>query len=292
MRIVTTTANETETAKREPIWMIDDNYDDIMENINKAKKRKATTDTLHTPDPKIIFQNKCSSLIDIHSVYNLNQNLNIVKYWQKKYNHLPQIIFITPKVQLNEYNVLKMISSFDLSICRNALAFKHAKAFHLRHPVLEQLYGYKQINETLNVVNFIDAWQKDEEIEFERKMAKVESFNRIYPKEREQEYHGKRLSIKNDDDKKAWYIKQQRKMFLIKWPYDSVPLYGEKKEKTQQRFEKYLKRLPDKIVDFEQKNALPMEVYPLKYLCFWELQKNFKYSKRNCLCNFDYLNKN
>lgn len=296
MTINTTTIESPFTTIKARLWVIENeyNYDDSDsdsdDNISVLKHKIPKNKNIISyapPDPKIIFQNKNSSLIQIHSVYNLNPKLSIVKHWQMKYKHLPQIIFIKNELKLDEYNILKMITGFDLAICRNALSFKHAKAFHLRNPVLEKLYGYKQINDVSNVINFVNAWENDEEVEFLRKMSKIEAFEEISPKERKIEYHNKRLLLKNDAVQKSRYIKQQRKMLLIKWPYDSCPMIGEKKEKTEERHKRYLKRLPIRIVDFKNKITLPMEIYPLKYLAYWEFQKNVTSINHNCLCNLN-----
>lgn len=280
--------NNDGSRDRERIWVSQDEYYDESNDFNKSKIQTNKNSLFTLPDPKIIFQNRYPKMVEIHSVYKLNPNLAIVKHFQKKYEHLPQIIFIQSKLKLNEYNILKLITGFDLSICRNALAFMHAKAFHLRKPVLENLYGLKQINENSKVIKFVTDWQISEKIEFSRKLDKVAYFNKVIPNERKLEYDQKWLVLANDDKQKAWHIKQQRKMMLIKWPYDTNPLFGETTEKTKNRFEKYLKRLPQTIVDFENNVTLPMQVYPLKYLAYWELQKNANSINHNCLCNFNY----
>lgn len=289
MTVVTSTIEEPGTKNRVRVWELSNdsyNYDDIHQNRKKSRNRNAVS--YSQPDPMIIFRNQNSSMVQIHSVYNLNPSLEIVRYWQRKYKHLPQIIFIEPKLKLNNYNILKMMLGFDIPICRNALVFKHAKAFHLRERIIEKLYGYKQMNENSNVIDFVSAWKNAEEAEFTRKMTKIAEFDEILPKARKTEYHLKRLSLLDDISRKSWYMKQQRKMILIKWPYDTIPLIEKNNEKSKKRSEKYLKRLPKKIVDFDCKMTLPMQVYPLKYLAYWELQKNAISLNHNCLCNFDY----
>lgn len=278
MGIIVTSDDGSRT--RERIWVPQDDYD------HDHFVQKCNSDDYS--DPKIVFQNRKLRTVKIRSVYQLNPKLKIVEHWQKKYAHLPQIIFIDSKFKFDEYNILKMITSFDLSICRYALAFMHAKAFHLRESILENLYGFKQINENSNVIDFVNKWQNDEEIEFSRKMNKIKNFKNILPNERRQEYIRKRLVLENDVKQKDWYIKQQRKMKLIKWPYDTNPMFDVTEEKTKNRIEKYLKRLPQPIVDFEGNRTLPMQVYPLKYLAYWELQKNVININQNCLCNFNY----
>lgn len=285
----TTTIQNPSTPAQNRLWVTNEHdydNDDGEERKHKIPKNKNMIYT--PPDTKIIFQNQHSSMVEIHSVYNLNPNLTIVKHWQAKYKHLPQIIFIKPKLKLNAYNILKMITSFDLAICRNALAFKQAKAFHLRKPIIEKLYGFKQMNEIPDLINFVNTWETDEENEFLRKMKKVLNFDNISPKERKLEYQSKRLCIKNNAAQKTLHIKQQRKMLLVKWPYDTVPISGVSVTKSKNRFEKYLKRVPNTLVDFESKRSLPIQVYPLKYLCYWELQKNIININQNCLCNFNY----
>lgn len=287
MTIIITTIDAPNTLTRENIWVNERDYADN----NEEPKRKipiVKREIYTPPDPKIIFQNRFSRMVKIHSVYNLNPKLAIVRHLQAKYNHLPQIIFIKSNLEFNEYNILKMITSFDLPICRNALAFKHAKAFHLRKPILERLYSFRQINDIPNVINFINSWENDEEQELLRKMDKIEDFDQILPKERETEYFNKRKLLEDDTLQKAWHLKQQRKMLLIKWAYDTVPMFDKKDGKTEERIKKYLKRLPKAINDFEKTIALPMQVYPLKYLSYWELQKNVIGINQNCLCNFNY----
>lgn len=168
----------------------------------------------------------------------------------------------------------------------------HATAFHLRERILERFYGFKQIKEVIkNDTDFPISWQNDENHEFQRKFDKILNFNKISPKQRNIEFHSKRAMIQEDFMKKSKYIKQQRKMTFIKWPYDTSPIFGVTKEKSEER-QKYLKRLTSKMLDYDKKVTLPMQVNPLKYLAYWELQKNIININQNCLCSFNYCLEN
>lgn len=241
-----------------------------------------------------------TQLINIKAVLNLNENLPIVQHWHKKYSgHLPQIIFYQTKLQMNEYNILKLISTFDLPICRAAIAFKRAHMYHLRERILQRLYGIAATEKMPMVKQFIDDWVYDENSNLRRKMRKIDKFiskdDAIKPKMRRERYKKKVLKMLENEDKEKEYIKKQRKMFLITWPYSFEPIhhnhvnFAKEKSNHRARHEKYLNRLVKPTTDFSGNKTLPLQVPPLKYLAYekvmWNTEKSMNY---NCLCNFDY----
>lgn len=154
---------------------------------------------------------------------------------------------------------------------------------------MEHLYGAVEIERIENVQNFINKWKNDEDDQIpEKVVGKIWNFFNIIPQARLDEYTKRRTDffIDNSD----LYLSKQRKMFLIQWPYDSMPV-GDRTEKSAanySRFNKYLSRLPSEIVDFDDKKTLPMQVYPLRYLAYWQFQKNIQNLNQNCLCNFNF----
>lgn len=114
-------------------------------------------------NPSIIFENHKHILTSLEAVYTLNPDLPIVRHWKQKYgNHLSQIIVYDTSFEFNDYTVFKMLSEFDLPICRNALVFSYIRAYHLREAILYELYGIHQCITQAKVKTFIDEWQDDE----------------------------------------------------------------------------------------------------------------------------------
>ena len=268
----------------------DDEISHMQQNSNVPNSKNSSFYSL--PNPKIIFQNRNSKIVEIYEIYKLNPQLSIVKHWLKKYKHLPRVIFYKTQLELNEYTILKLITGFDLPILRYALAFKRAKAYHLRKHVLEHLYGIRHIDEIPNARKYVDKWQNDEQDEFLRKMSKITNFEEIFPKLRCNEYKMIRLGLCKDVRKRERYTKQQREMISIGWPYDSNPILNinDKTDGTKEkrRFKKYLGRLSNKITDGVGEETLPMQVYPLRYLAYWQIQKSIQNTEHNCLYNFNF----
>lgn len=247
-------------------------------------------------DGSAIFRNLKQALVKIHSVFKLNESHQIVKHWKLKYGvkNLPYIIFYETSLHLDNYTILKLISGFDLPICRNALAFDHAWTFHLREFILEKCYGHANIAKSEAVRIFIGQWKNDELNEIHRILAKVsEMSKKIVPKIRAKMYLDERQSMFTDKIKMDKFLKQRRQMNLIRFPFDSVPVFDAAVECNgacpslcrSDRIKKYKERVTDSFTDYHGNKALPLQVYPLKYLSYWKVMELKGNNMYNCLCN-------
>lgn len=221
----------------------------------------------------MIFRNHKKVLAKIDSIYTLNITHPIVQHWTAKYGekNLPRIIFYQTCLKLHNYNILKLISGFDLPINRNALVLSRASAYHLRRDVLKKLYGEENIEKNVNTLSFVHNWPIDEFRDIDRIKRKVNDFSyEIVPEIRGEQYRKHR----NFDDWRNIYafLKHRRQhIVLIKFPFDTMPNcnFAEGDIQRTDRVAKYISRVAS--VDYTGDRALPLEVYPLKYLAYWQL---------------------
>lgn len=243
----------------------------------------------------IIFRNHKKVLVKIDSIYILNRTHPIVKHWISKYGreNLPQIIFYRTCLKLHNYNILKLISGFDLPINRNALVLSHASAYHLRKDILNKLYGQKNIEECEKALHFANDWSFDEVHDLIRIKRKVFDFSdEILPQMRGEQYLKEREMQFDDGAKVMSFLKYRRQhIVLIQFPFDTIPNcnFAENDTLRNDRVTKYMSRT--NVVDYKDRKTLPVKVYPLKYLAYWQLMKARRNSfVCNCLCNFNYNN--
>lgn len=275
----------------EKIWIINKTYDyDNSNSYNSSDSKSSKLDAKIRKipqnnnlrkqypllDPKIIFQNKKFMMVKLHSIFTLNPNLCIFQHWMKKYGkHSPQIIFYECRLELDEYVIFKMISGFDLPICRGAISFHDKTAFHLREHILRKIFGIGEIDAIPQVQAFINKWENDEINETNRKYLEILNFETNIPEIKEQnKYITRYIELFENDDSKNKYVKQRRQIKIIKWLFDFIPYpqTGNAVDKT--RYQKYLERMLNKLVDFEGQETLPMEVFPLKYLAYMKLMQS------------------
>lgn len=269
------------------IWLQQDTY------VTTSKIQ--TNDEEKLWDGLVLFRNYAHTLVHIRYVFSLNGVHPTVQHWKSKYGntHLPQIIFYESPLKLDNYTILKFISGFDLPIVRNALVFDSTFAFHLREFILEKLYGQENIAKSAAVRTFINCWKRDEQREIHRITKNVkEMAEYIKSPIRAKKYkYSRNDKTFNNARTLISYLKFRRRMVLIRFPFDSLPSFNPfaECETSVERIEKYKQRIVENTsVDYHGNNALPLKVYPLKYLAYWKLLKLKKCSVYNCLCNFDF----
>lgn len=247
-------------------------------------------------NPWIIFRNHGKTLVKIVSVYVLNRTHPIVKHWILKYGirNLPQIFFYRSCLKLHNYSIFKVICGFDLPINRNALVFSHANAFHLREDILNRLYGKENIQKCAPALDFVNSWKTDELREVVRIKKKVWRLaEELSPRMRAEKFVDERDTFFTDQDRLQTFLKHRRQMVLIQFPYDIIPNFNfdENELPRTNRVMKYMSRITNTTTDYKGNKTLPMKVYPLKYIAYWQLMKTRRNSiVCNCLCNFNYSN--
>lgn len=260
----------------------------IFEPSNKHRP-----DFYVVPDPINFFENRKFTALRIDTIFTLNPDIPIVQHWKIKYNHLPRIILFRPKLELNNYNILKLMSGFDLPIRRTAIVFGHASAFHLRKHILNTLYGFAEIERNEKIKKFSENWEAEEMNEKGRKWLKIQRLKKsIQPNIRATEYIERCQRIMNGKYNEE-YMKKQRQMLIIKWPYGTKPIQNLRKNKIFEEidttsFKDYLNRLPEKIYDYDGNESLPMEVMSLRYLAYMKLMSTIDNINHNCLCHFNF----
>lgn len=199
------------------------------------------------------------------------------------------------RIASNCTTILKLITGFDLPICRNALVFNHTYAFHLREFVLTKLYGWDNIAKSEVSRTFIEKWDKDERCETDRILKKIQEFGVMFiaPPKRAEMYLIDRENMFKDGKELNLFLKNHRKIVLIRFPFDNTPNFDASNERVAipERVEKYQQRICENVsIDYHGNKTLPLTVYPLKYLAYWKLMTlNGNHSMYNCLCNFDFL---
>lgn len=256
----------------------------------------SSDENVHKPwDPRIIFRNHKNVLAKIDSIYELNRTHPIVQHWLSKYGskNLPQIIFYRTSLKLHNYSILKIISGFDLPINRSALVLSHTNAFHLRADILNKLYGKETIEKYRPAITFVKMWKTDEAREILRIRRKVGRLaEEISPEIRGIKYFKDRETVFENEKKINSFLKYRRQMVLIRFHYDTIPNFSVDEDGTikNDRVTKYISRITNNnSTDYEGNKALPLKVYPLKYLAYWQLMRTNSCT-HNCLCYFDYSN--
>lgn len=192
--------------------------------------------------------------------------------------------------------MFKIINSFDLPVCRIALIINQVKCYHLREPILSPIYGINKIQKSSNkaVARFIKSWKKEEKNEILRKEMKIGIMSKgIEPSYRGEIYlnERKKLLFKNVEEQKPneKYLKSERRMYLIRFPFDFKPNSSVDQKDGKRRYLMYTKRICSSLKCYgANATSLPLEIYPLIYLAYWQLMKEKNNAKFNCLCYFDY----
>lgn len=245
-------------------------------------------------DGSFLFRNCKQVWVHTRDVYKLNESNPMVQHWMLKYGgkNLPRIILYAAELSLGNYTILKLISGFDIPICRNALVFRHTIAYHLREFVLTKFYGC----ENIALRNFVDGWKKDELEKIDRISSKVTmQGGKISPPIRKYMYLNDRKNTFKNQKELEKFLKYRRQIVLIRFPFDSAPFFDHAQEcgAKSERIEKYQLRICENgPVDYFGNKTLPLSVYPLKYLAYWKLMAlEENHNVYNCLCNFNFLNK-